>query len=54
MSPVEFIIEHVIEEGYNTYSQCNTQTKNIDKGKDLILPEVPEGYQQIIPEHTRR
>jgi len=38
MSTVKFIIEHMVEKGNDTDCQSNTQTKNIDQGKDLVLP----------------
>src|SRR5882724_4506468 len=33
-------------------ADAQRQADDIDKRKDLVFPEVPEGCQQIVPEHN--
>jgi hypothetical protein len=51
MCTVKVIIKHVVEEGYNANSKCNTETNNIYKGKDFVFQQIPESYQQVALDH---
>ena len=52
MSPVKLIIEHMVEKGNDAHRKRNTKTENINKCKNLVFQQVPEGDKKIIFKHN--
>ena len=52
MRTVKLIVEHMVEKSNNTNCQSNSESKNIDQGKNLVFQQVPESNKKVVFEHS--